>query len=86
MWGFLKNYPKCSSWTFVVLLIARFIHNRRAKHEKRESDTALLREKAYTYLQTHSGTAHQIVHVNDDITNEVYPNSRKQRQLLNSEI
>ena len=86
IWGFLKNYPKVSIVVFVGFLFFCAVHKRGVKREKRERDTELMRKMAYEFLETHSSSAHQILHVRDDCTNELYPNSRKQRQILNNDI
>lgn len=86
VWGLLKFFPKFSLVAFFVLGCFGVNRRRRAKREQRERDIELLREMAYKYLKGNPNTAHVILHVRDAITMELHPNSRKERQILNTNI
>lgn len=85
-WGLLTNYPKLSGsglFGFGFFLVVR---KRRVKREQRERKIDQLRGKTDNLLKGKPTVGHIVLHIRDEIANELYPHSRKQRQVLINEI
>ena len=85
-WGLVSNYPKLVGPGLVVFVFFLMYRKRRAKKEQREIDIVKLRKMTYDTLKAGSSTSHIVLHIRDEIAHTIHPISRKQRQVLITEI
>jgi hypothetical protein len=85
-WGLVTNYPMLAGPGLFVFLCVLTYRKRRAKKEQREIDIVKLRKMTYDTLKAGSNTSHIVLHIRDEIAHTIHPISRKQRQVLITEI
>jgi hypothetical protein len=85
-WGLVTNYPMLAGPGLCVFVCVLMYCKRRAKKEQREIDTVKLRNMTYDTLKAGSNTSHIVLHIRDEIAHTIHPISRKQRQILITEI
>jgi len=86
-WGLLTNYPKLSGSGLFVFGSFLVYRKRRARREQRERKIDQLRGKTYSLLKgSPNPTPHIVLHIRDEFAMQLYPHSRKKRQVLITEI
>jgi hypothetical protein len=81
-WVVVSAYPLWSVVGFLVVTIILKLQKRRAKRAKLVLDTANLRHQTYNLLKDTRDEIHVVLHVRDHIVNDLFPNSRKDREYL----
>jgi len=80
-----EAYPIASLVVLVIALIVRRIQKYRNYRSKLKQDIAQVREMTYNLLQE-APESHVVLHVRDEISMDLYPSSRSQRQYLAKEV